>query len=132
MPDGPYQEELTFSKTCKILLFKGKGYKIPVSIKLESSPKLPNICFFDSVTGSDLAQVDVLYPSWVDYIRQRDMTKFWSASGIKPIAFETITLHLRLCEPHTCINFDVVDKLAALVLLVTTFVDRFIKSVHPT
>lgn len=43
----------------------------------------------------------------------------------------TMTLHLAMGQSRTRVTFGVIDRLAVHLLLVTTFVDKYISSIHP-
>lgn len=60
------------------------------------------------------------------------MPEIRSAFNANLAASGTITLSLRTGESRARVTLSVVDKLAALVLFGTTFIDRFIRSINPT
>lgn len=54
-----------------------------------------------------------------------------SASDGKLKVSVTITIHLRTDESGTCVNFYAVNEMVFSGILKTTYIDRFIKSIHP-
>lgn len=108
-----------------------KDYKVCLSIELISWRMRPSVCVFHTGTGPNLIRADVLDPALQDSIRQRDMPDIRSASNRKRNASQTITPHLPMAESRTRINFGVVNELVMPVLPGTTFIDKFIRSIHP-
>lgn len=83
-------------------------------------------------TGSDLnfIRADYLVQSWLENIRHRDMPEIRNASIMKLPVSGTITLYIRMGESRTRQTLIVVEKLTVPVLLESTFIARFIKSIH--
>lgn len=85
---------------------------------------------FDSASGAKLVRTDVMDLSWLENIRQQDMSKIRGESDTRVPMSGTITFHLRIDELRTCITSSVLDKLVVSVLLGTMFISRLIKSFH--
>lgn len=88
------------------------------------------VSVLDNGTGPNLRGADLLDQNWLDNIRQRDMLEIRNASNTKLVVFGTFPLHLCMGESRTLVTLDVVEKLAVPVLFGTTFIDKFIKSIH--
>lgn len=73
----------------------------------------------------------MLEQNCLDIIRHSDLSEIRSASNTIIIVSGTITTHLRIDGSRTLLTFDVVDRLALPVLLGTTFIDKYIKSIYP-
>lgn len=114
------------------MLLKFKTYKVPASIGLSSTHICPNIFEFDTSEGPNFVRADVLDRSWPCSIFQQNMPKIRSTYDTKLPVSGTIALHLRIGELRICVNFCKVDNLAVPVLSGTTFIDRYIKSDHPS
>lgn len=102
----PSQENLSLLETCKILLFRSKNCKVPVSIGLNSSRMRQFTCVFDTRAGPKLVQANDLDRTRLDSIRQRDMPEIYIESNKKLIISETITLHLRVFESCSRMTFS--------------------------
>lgn len=86
---------------------------------------------FDAGTGPNLISADVLDPSWLHSVRQRDMLDSCSAYDAKLRVSGTITLHMGMSKSRTRVNFGVENELVVPILLGTPCTDRLFKSVHP-
>lgn len=67
----------------------------------------------------------------MDYIRGSNMSEIQSASDTRLVVSGTVTLHLCIGESHTWVLFCVLDKPVVPVLLRTTFMEKFMKYIHP-
>lgn len=126
-----YKNGLAFPEIDEVSLFKNKNYQVSVPIGLRSSRMSPIQCVFDTGTGTNLIRADVLDPIWLNSIRQRDMPDIRSASDTKFKVSGTITLLIRKGKSRTRVNFNAVNELVVPLLLRTTFIDSFRKSIHP-
>lgn len=90
----------------------------------------PSICLLGTVTGPCLVRADALELRYRDSIRQCDIPEIPSTSNKKLMVSGIIALHARIGISLTRVTCGVVDKLAASVLLGTTFVDRYIRSAY--
>lgn len=131
-PDEPYQDTLPISEPGDVSLSKIRNYKGSFSIGFKLPPMHSILCVFDTGAGLNLTSADVLDHRWLDIIRQSGMPESRSASDTRLVVSGILTLHLLAGELHTLVAFDVMDKLAVLVLIRTTFIDTFIKSIHQT
>lgn len=87
-------------------------------------------CVFDTGASPNLIRA-VSDPGWLDSIRQCDIPDIRSTPGTKLEVSETITLHLCMGELLTSVNYGVIKALEVPVFLGTTYIYRFIKSIHP-
>lgn len=92
----------------------------------------PVVSVFDTGAGPNPIRTDVTDTSWQEIIRQRDMPEIRSASDTRLSASETVTFHLWMDDSNTRVALGEVDKLAVPLPLGTTFIVRFMKSMHPT
>lgn len=122
---------VAFPETGEGSLFKNNNYQVSVSISISSSRVRQIICVFDTDTGPNLIETDVLYPGWLDSIRQRDRSNIRSASYANLDVSGTITTYLLMGESRTFVNFGVVNELVVPVLFGTIYIDSSIKSIHP-
>lgn len=83
MLDAPYKDILVSLETGDVSLFRNKNYDVSVPIGMTSPLVRPIICVFDTGVGPDLIEADLLNPSWIEYIRQRDMPDVCSESDNK-------------------------------------------------
>lgn len=84
----------------------------------------PAVCALDTGAVSNLIQAIFLDPSWLDRVRQHDMSNTSSTSDTKEKVSENITLHRCTGKSRTRGNFGFVNKLVVPFLLGTTHVDR--------
>lgn len=89
------------------------------------------VCVYDTEAEPNLIRSDVLDPSWLEIIRQRDVWDIRSTSATRLKVSLTITVHLRIREASTRLSIGILNKLVNTVLLRTTHVDRLIKLIHP-
>lgn len=106
--------------------------KVPVLIGLRLCRMRAAICSYDTCPGLNLIRDDVPEQSWLENIRQRDMTVIRSASVTKQIVSALINLHRSMRESCIAVIFGVVYKLAVRLLLGKTFTGRFVESIYPT
>lgn len=88
------------------------------------------VSIFDTGAGENLMRANVLERSLLSEFRQTEMPEIGSACDTKLVMFGIITLYFCMCKSRTEVIFEVVDKLAVLVILEPTFIDRFTKSIH--
>lgn len=86
---------------------------------------------FETSVCLNLMRADFLEQGWLENVQQRNLREIGSVTDSKIAGSGTITFHLQIGELRTPMIFGVVDKLAALVLLRATFIDKIIKSMHP-
>lgn len=91
----------------------------------------PIVCVFDSSTAVNITRADVLHPSRLDSVLQRRMADICSASDTRLKMSAATTLHLHMGESYTRVSLGVLKKLVLLALLMMTYIDRFINSIHP-
>lgn len=127
----PYQNTLKFLETGQLLLFKGRNYKIFVSIWLEFSRTHPVSCVFDIGAGPDLINAVVLGQRWLKNLHQCDTLEIRGALNTRLAVTGTITLHLQLSKTRTRVSFSVVDRFAVPVLFPATFIGKSVKSIPP-
>lgn len=130
-PDETYQDILAYAKTGKVSRFKRKFYKISVAIGLESFNMRPVILFYATNAGLNLTGANGLDRRWLNNIRQLDIQEIRNAFNTKVNVSVTIALHLQVSDSHTWVTFGEVDRLTVLILLETTFIQKFIKDIHP-
>lgn len=118
---------MAFLKAGEVSLFKNKYYKVSVSIGSNLLGLRPTFCIIDTRAGPSLLRADILDQSWLNTIRQRSVSEIRVAQDIKLSLSATIIPHHFMGESRTRVAFDVVDKAAVPVLLVTTDMDTFLK-----
>lgn len=129
--DELYQDNLAFLEAGENSYIKTKMYKTFVPSEIHSFRTRPVICIIDNGAGPRLIGMDFLDEGWLDNICQRDMPQIHSASDMKLVVPGTITFHLSMGESDTPVTFGNVGKVAILVLLWKTFIERFKKLIHP-
>lgn len=92
---------------------------------------IPIVYVFDTVAFPNFIQGDYSVPSRLDNVRQRDMPDIRGVSNTKINMFGTITVHQRMSGSRSCDDCGTVNELVKTVLLASTYIDRFIKSIYP-
>lgn len=111
--------------------FRSENYDVSISSRFNSSRTRPTVYVLGTDDGPSLIRADVLSQSWLDNIGQTDKPEIRSATDRILVAFGNTTHHLCIGESRYQATFGMVDKLALPVLLQTTFIDKFTKTIHP-
>lgn len=128
--DEPHKDVLAFMETDEVSRFKSESYQVSLSIEFNSPQMGPFKCVFGSCTGPNIIRADILDPTWLDGIGQRDMSDTRSASDTTLEVARTMNFNLLLGESWNRENFGVVSKWFVPVLLGRTNIDRFIKWIN--
>lgn len=93
---------------------------------------MPRSLCLTLVAGPSLLRADVLDPTRLDSVCQRNMPEVQSASNTMLNVSDNNSLEDRTGESLTRARSSIADKLAVPVLLRTIFVDKVIRSIHPS
>lgn len=91
----------------------------------------PTVWVFKTGAGQSLIVAEALDQEMLENIHRRNVEVIGEASDMKPAVFGTIIPSLCMDGPHTPLNFGFVDKLFLPALLVTAFIDMFLKTINP-
>lgn len=114
------------------MLFENEHYQVSVSIGLNSFQFRSDVCVCNPGPGPSIVSADVLDPTWLDSIRQRDLLDIRSSSDTKLKMSGSIAHPLCIDESRHPVSFGVVRDLVVLVPIATKNIDRSIKSIRPT
>lgn len=126
-PGEPYKEVRVFPETGEVALFKKRIYEVGASIGMNSSRMRSIECGFVTGMCQSLIEADILDPSWLDIIRQHDMSDIRSACNTVVKVTQVIAFYLLIGKYRTHINFSAVNNLFVPVRLGTIRIDRFMK-----
>lgn len=79
-----------------------------------------------------LIEADMLDLSCLSNIHRYDIPDIRRATHTKLKVSGTIRIHLHMCESQTYVNFGVINKLAMQFFVGAMYIDRLIKSIHPS
>lgn len=92
---------------------------------MESSRMSVRTSVLDTAAGPSLIRADILDPSGLDSVHQRNMPDIFSESNTKLKVSGTVAVQLRMAEAHTLVNLVAVCELVILVLFKTTSINIF-------
>lgn len=129
LPKEPYTEVCKFEETDNVTLFTKKNYNIAISSGMTTLRISSVNLVFDTGTGPNMLQEGLVETDFLPSVHLCDSLQLKSETKPKVEVVGTIVLQVRIGESRIrVIMFGIVRNLRASVLLCSSFIDQFIKS----
>lgn len=86
-------------------------------------------CILDTSKGPNLIREDYLETDWLQNLPAVSAPSAQSATNEKVSIFRTVLFHVRMADAGIPVVFGVVGSRAVLILLGTSFIDRYVKGI---
>lgn len=125
----PYSEFCFFEDSGELLLSNKRKYTVSISVNIMANEMHPVNCGFETGAGPSLIEKSFLEAERLKALQAISRPSFRNGTNQKVRAFKKIALDIRTKDTRVTVLFGTVRSLAVSVLLVTSFIDSFLKGV---
>lgn len=112
-------------------MFHKRNQNLDVTIELVPTRMSLINCVLITGAGLNLVREDVLNIEWLEAAKSENGLQFGGQPNPTLDIAGPVTIHLRIERPQVNVVFGVVCQLAVLVLLGTSFINKFIRGIFP-